>query len=131
MNPALPADVQALLRERIGSYEQLHILLLLFQDRTEWSAEALAARFELPANSVSAAVSVLVTHGFVAANSESPAQKYRYASGVWDRAIEALVHAYQEQPLAVIRLLAEQSIERIRADALRAFADAFVFRKGK
>lgn len=131
MDPALPAPVQALLRERIGSYEHLHVLILLFADRTEWSAQALAAHFKLPTASISAALSVLVTHGLVVPTPELMEPKYRYASGVHDPAVEALVHAYQEQPLSVIRLLAEQSIERIRADALRAFADAFLFRKGK
>ena len=131
MDYALPADVQSLLREHVSSYEQLHILLLLFQERVDWSAEALAARFKLPVTSISAALSVLASHGLVIPTSEPPDPKYRYASPMNEPAVEALVHAYQKQPLAVIRFLAEQSIERIRADALRAFADAFLFRKDK
>ena len=131
MDSALPADVQTLLRERISSYEQLHVLLLLFQDRTEWSAEALAAHFRLSTASMSATLSVLATQGLDVPAHEVPEPRYRYASGVHDAAVEALGYTYREQPLAVIRLMAEQSIERIRADALRAFADAFLFRKGK
>jgi len=127
----LPTDVQELLRLRIGSYEQLHVLLLLFQGRAEWSVEALAAHLKVSADSASQALSALAAHGLVARASEPPEPKYRYASGRQDAAVEALVRAHQEQPLAIIRLLAEQSIERIRADALRAFADAFLFRKGK
>lgn len=129
VDTVLSAPVQALLRERIGSYEQLHVLILLFGDRTDWSAEALATHFKLPTGSISAALSALVTHGLVVPIPELPKPKYRYASDVHDPDVEALVHTYQEQPFAVMRLLAEQSIERIRAHALRAFADAFLFRK--
>jgi predicted ArsR family transcriptional regulator len=128
---ALPADVQALLRERIDSYEQLQILLQLFQDRRDWSAHALAAHLRLSAALISEALAALVARGLVAAAREPPQPDYRYASGQHDTAVAGLASAYQEQPLGVVRMLTEQSIERVRADALRAFADAFVFRRGR
>jgi len=127
----LPADVQALLRERIGSYEQLQILLQLFEDRRAWSAQALAAHLRLSAALISDALAALVARGLVAAGCELPEPDYRYASGRHDAAVAGLAKAYQEQPLAVVRMLTELSIERVRADALRAFADAFLFRRGK
>lgn len=129
---SLPVDVQSLLRESIGSYEQLHLLLLLFKERREWSTDELAVHVKLSPVLVSAALSALVTHDLVAvASAAGPEPNFRYASGVQDAAMDELVRAYQEQPTAIMRLLAEGSIERIRADALRAFADAFLFRKGK
>src|SRR5581483_2158058 len=126
MSHALPTDVQTLLRVRIGSYEQLHILLFLFQERTEWSAELLATHFNLSEGSTSEALSALVMHGLVATISGVTAPKYRYVSGAHDPTVKTLARVYQEQPLSVIRLLDEQSFERIRA-----FADAFLFRKDK
>jgi len=132
MDLALPTDVEQLLRERIGSHEQLHILLLLFRDRRNWSTAELATHFKLSTASVSEALSALTAQNLVVSASDLPqGPNYRYASGTCNTAVEALERAYQDQPIAVIRMLAQRSIERIRADALRAFADAFLFRKGK
>ena len=133
IDPAsLPIEVEKLLRERIGSYEQLHILLLLFKSRRDWSPEELAAHVKLSTGAVSEALSALTVKNLVMLVSDlSPVSKYRYGAGAHDAAVEALVGAYQDQPIAVVRVLAQGSIERIRADALRAFSDAFLFRKGK
>jgi predicted transcriptional regulator len=129
---SLPVEVRRFLRERIGSYEELHLLMLLLEQRREWSKEELATQVRLSIESVSSAIATLVTRGLVAAApGAGPEPKYRYAAGVQDAAVNELVRAYREQPIAVARLLAQGSIERIRAGALRAFADAFLFRKGK
>ncbi|HVN45004.1 MAG TPA: hypothetical protein VMT66_07105 [Steroidobacteraceae bacterium] len=129
---SLRIEVQSLLRECIGSYEELHLLLLLFKERREWSRDELAVHGKFSPASVSLAIAALVARGLVAAAPEAgPEPKYRYAAGVQDAAVDELVRAYREQPVAILRILAEGSIERIRAGALRAFADAFLFRKGK
>lgn len=127
----LSPEVAALLRERIESYEALQGLLLLHAERIPRSAAELSARLKLSSASMAPALESLVRHGLASVEPLGPGVGYRYASDGHGAAVSALVHAYSQQPLAVIRLLAASSIERIRADALRAFADAFVFRKRK
>ena len=132
MDTTLPADVHSLLRERIASYEQLHLLRLVFKDRRLWSVEQLAAESRLPAATVQSDLSALIAQQLVVSVPDVRCEaKYGYASGVHDATVQRLMQAYADQPISVMRSLAEQSIERIRADALRAFADAFLFRKGK
>jgi predicted ArsR family transcriptional regulator len=132
--PELPAEVETLLRERVESYEELHLLLLLFNERRDWSAEAAASQLKLPPQPTTAGLEALARHGLARraeVATDSPQPSYHYASGVHDDAAAALAEAHRNYPLAVIRSMASLSIDRIRAGAIKAFADAFLFRKGK
>ena len=126
---SLSVEVQTLLRERIGSYEQLHVLLLLFKQRKEWSEDEITTEVRISRSEVAVTLSALVANQLISPSSAAAEAKYRYLSGAHDAVVEELVRSYHERPIAIIRLLAGRSIERIRADALRAFADAFLFRK--
>jgi hypothetical protein len=46
-------------------------------------------------------------------------------------AVVGLAREYREQPIAIIKLLSTNAIERVRTAALRTFADAFVIGKDK
>jgi len=128
----LSPEVSTLIRDRIESYEALKALLLLHAERGLQSAEEVAAHLNLSGSSVATALASLAQQQLLTrSDSSGTAPKYRYAEGPHDATVVALALAYSQQPIAVIRLLAASSIERIRADALRAFADAFVLRKGK
>lgn len=129
----LPDDVQVLLREHIECFEELHLLLLLVTERREWSVQELMSRLRLSQPSVATALASLLSHGLVslAAPAGHSSPSYRYASGAHDLAVATLARVYHDHPIAVMRLMGTLSIERIRADAMRAFVDAFLFRKGK
>ena len=128
----LSPEVAELIRDRIESYEALQALLLLHGERGLQSAEEVSARLNLSVGSVVTALASLKENQLLTCSDSSGSEpKFRYADGPHDAVVVALALAYSQQPIAVIRLLAASSIERIRADALRAFADAFVFRKGK
>jgi predicted ArsR family transcriptional regulator len=128
----LAPEVAALIRDRIQSYEALRALLLLHAEGSARSAEELSAELNLSGSSMASALESLARQQLLEATGASGSRaQYRYASGAHDATVGALVQAYSQQPIAVIRLLAASSIGRIRADALRAFADAFVLRKAK
>ena len=128
----LSPEVAALIRDRIESYEALQALLLLHAEHSLQSAEELSARLKLSSSSMGTALESLVRQQLLTRTECSGSNpKYRYAGGPNDATVSGLALAYSQQPIVVIRLLAASSIERIRADALRAFADAFILRKGE
>lgn len=127
----LPEDIQALLHERLESYEELHILLLLIEQRRDWSVEEIAARLKLTHAAIDSALVSLARNQLVTNTGEPQQRRHRYADSPLDAAVTALATIYKERPIAVIRFMSTFSIERIRAEALRAFADAFLLRKDK
>jgi hypothetical protein len=127
----LPADVRVFLREHIETYEQLELLLQLRRQPVEtWSAQALAELGSYPLDLVEEALEGLARAGTVA---RASAGQVRYApsDAAQQAAIDALASAYQQNPLAVIKLMSANSIERVRTAAILTFAEAFVIGRKK
>ncbi|HTT04689.1 MAG TPA: hypothetical protein VMF64_05320 [Steroidobacteraceae bacterium] len=128
----LPTDVQALLRAHVESYEALHILLLLFQERRDWSTDEIGARLKLPVPAVGNALTSLARHALAArVEASAPDTHYCYRISLQDASVAALVRVFREHPSAVLRLMAIASIERIRANAPRAFVYFFPLCKAR
>jgi hypothetical protein len=122
----IPEDVQDLLRTQITSYEELETLLLLRAGRhSSWTAEALADALAVRSEDAEDALARMRDHGLV----EVTANRYSYAASTLDETIGRLEHAYKECRLEVMKLMNENSVERVRSAAARALADAFVVRK--
>ncbi len=145
----LPDDVQALLRERIESYEQLEALLVL-QEEGGRTAEELCARLRVPLTLVESALRDLQSYGLVQPRPvqsqpqpgspqsarqqpEPAAQRYVYApeTAALAAAVSHLASAYARDPVPIIKLMSSNAIQRLRTGAVRAFADSFILRKDK
>lgn len=134
MRDTLPEGVRALLHDRITSYEELSILLFLRRERgTVRTAHAISASLGLPLTLAVAALASLQTQQLVASASGGAGPYYEYApaSPALDEIVGSLASSYDSRPLEIVKLMSENALERIRRRALRAFADAFVLRKGK
>ncbi len=132
MTGDLPEDVRALLHERIESYEQLEVLLLLRREPDEaWTITGLAARLHLREELICSALEGLETAGLVAVTGVAPAPHFAYrpASSGLDAATDRLDREYAQRPIRIIRLMSANAIERVRTAALHTFADAFVLNK--
>lgn len=141
----LPAEVRALLRERIESYEELETLLALERRRGAGQTPGeLCAAIAVNAALIQRALRALESRSLVerrsagrtppaAGSAPQPGQRYFYspASAELDNAVRALAKAYTEQPIPIIKLMSENAIQRLRTGAARAFADAFILRKDK
>jgi hypothetical protein len=130
----LPESVQALLRECIGSYEELEILLLLHQECEPAACiDALASRLRLRPPLVRAALESLQNCALVGKLHTETEPEYRYLpqSSKLDEAVKLLAREYRERPISIIRILNANAIERVRTAALRIFADAFILDKDK
>lgn len=125
-----PEPVRLLLRERVTDFEELEVLLLLMR-RPEARATVRAAADEtrLPTDLVERAVAALCACGLLVRFEEGPSYLYRPASASLAADCEQLRRVYDEDPLAIVRIMSRLAIERVRMSTPSAFANAFRFRK--
>lgn len=123
-------DVRWLLGECIRSYEALEALLLLQREQSvsAWGVGAVARALRVSEQVADEALADLHRRGLLAMEDGTHGPLYRYepASAELARATDALARAYAGRPLAVVRLMSENAIARVRTSASRALADAFV-----
>ena len=127
----VPEDVRAFLTQHVESYEQLQILLLLQRERTDWTAQGLSERMKVSLPLIAAALASLQSRAVVEcgpASCGAPDTGDSPAAAL-DKTIERLASVYADRPIAVIRLMSANAIERVRTAALRTFVDAFILRK--
>ena len=130
---SLSAQVRAFLRDHIESYEQLEILFILRgQPGAHWSVQQLAERLQLPPDTIEDALQGLARAGGINERAR-PEEAVRYFPRTAEQAatIDSLATAYQVNPLAVIKLMSANAIERVRTAAIHTFADAFVIGRKK
>lgn len=129
----VPDDVRALLRERIGSYEQLEILLTLCEEPDGGTAEALSSRLHIPLPLTASTLTELQARGLVRLETVAAGTRYVYepATPALEATVSRLAKAYAEHTIAIIKLMSSNAIGRVRTGAARAFADAFILRKDK
>lgn len=127
----IPADVQAFLRDHIHSYEQLEAAVLLHRDAERgWTDESLAAALRIGSESAAEALGALANAGIVErGDAPGAASQYR-ADRAWVPIVARVAGLYETHRLEVIKLMNDNAVRRVRSNAMRAFADAFIFRKG-
>ncbi|HKZ74860.1 MAG TPA: hypothetical protein VJ011_12395 [Steroidobacteraceae bacterium] len=128
MPETLPDSVRALLRDHIESYEQLELLLLLRgRPGGIWTLREIAQRMQLPDEELEEALRGLRAAGCLGERIQGDdAIRYAPRDAGQAVAIEGLAAAYGEKPLAIIKLMSANAIERVRTAAINTFADAFV-----
>lgn len=117
------ADTQAvkrLLTDVIDSFEKLEIVLHVYRLGFQVApAPELAKTVSLPIDEVEQSLEALR-----AAQALDPA-------GPWRSALDALVKMYDDDRIEVLNLMTRTALERVRKEAARVFADAFVLRPKK
>jgi hypothetical protein len=130
---AIPEEVRILLHDRIASFEQLLVLLLLHRSNPKrWSTQTIADHLGIPSG-LPEALKALQTAGLVSEKIEGSESMYVYAPGTPDiaRTVSDLQQSYQSHSAAIMQLMSENAIARVRRAAYRTFSDAFLIRKGK
>lgn len=124
----VPEDVQGFLREQVTSYEELETLLLLRTSRNRfWTATELAEALHVRRDDAVEAVERLQGLGLL----EARGAEFSYTVSPMEETIARLEEACRESRLEVMKLMSENSVERVRSAAARALADAFILRRGK
>jgi hypothetical protein len=123
--------VQTLLRERVMTFEQLEILLLMHaHPHDDWTAAAASEHTRIPEDLVDRALADFSGCGLIEQVRESPAA-YCFAPRTLRlrQAVADLAIAYRDQRALVMSTMSVNAIERIRSGTLRAFSDAFLLRR--
>jgi hypothetical protein len=131
--PEVAPAVRALIAERVHGFEQLEALLFLHaRPNEECSAEAVAAALRIPDSASVDALEDLVARGLAGAR-PGPPRTYRFDPHTPElrAAVSGLERAYADQRLAVMKLMSEDAIVRLRSGATRAFADSFLIGRKK
>jgi len=112
--------VKRLIAEILDSFEKLEIVVHVHRAGFAVAPAAeLAKALSLPVDEVETCAKALEREGVF-----NP-------SGRWRTAIDALVKMYDEDRIDVLNLMTRTALERVRKEAARVFADAFVLRPKK
>ncbi len=129
----VPASIRDLLRDRIETYESLELVLMLRKNGGAWSSEtSLANALGIPTSAVREELMMLCERELVEPR-EGGAHEVRYAprTPALDDDVRTLAALYDEDRLAIVQIMNENAIRRVRTFAARTFADAFLIRKKK
>jgi len=125
----LSEAVQALLRDRLKSFEQLEILLLMHsQPNQPWTLESVSAKVRISPVLLHEALLGLRASGLI--ETDGKQHRCRPTTEALAAAVAELARAFEEHRAAILGQMNANAIERIRSGSLKAFTDAFVIRKG-
>jgi hypothetical protein len=125
--------LRAFLFAHVESYEQLTVLLLLYRSDDARTVTLIASELKVDARETKFVVDRLVASKLVTLETKGEAVLYRYSPGSQDLAlqVQALAAAYEDNQVRLVELMTANAIERMRTNALRAFADGFRWRGSK
>jgi hypothetical protein len=124
----IPPEIDQFLAAHIDTVEQLEVLLLLHQTagRT-WTADEVAKVLYSQSASVARRLESLTRHQLLEEKPGSPpAYQYAPTPASRDAVVQWLATVYRERRVAVITAIASRPMDNVRA-----FSDAFLFRKPK
>jgi hypothetical protein len=125
--PAIPEDVQRLVREHIDSVEQLDVLLLVFRTAPrEWTPVAVSRELRIDAVSAARRLDDFHARGLMTVRAGEETLYYAYAAPDPDvtAAIASLARVYAERRTTLIQFIFAAPVRDVRV-----FADAFRLRK--
>jgi hypothetical protein len=116
------ARLQRFLLERVQSYEQLEILLLLFSSREFlWAPGAISDKLELSELDVSDALDALRSRGLVTALKQGAGFIYAPESAAMNRMVMDLATACESQRLEIMKAMTANAMQRLRNSTVNAF----------
>jgi DNA-binding GntR family transcriptional regulator len=124
-------EVRQFLLDHIATHEQLQSLLLLERDPGRaHSPEAVSAALGAAPSLVEEALLHLQGKGLVRVD-ELGGFRFSPNSAELAAGAKQLARLYEQEWLAVLEMMGENSIDRIRGAALRVFSDAFLLARKK
>jgi DNA-binding IclR family transcriptional regulator len=132
MAEEISSDVYRLLSEAIPSYDELELLLSMRERAPdEWTRDVVMERLGLEAPAAIRVLEHLALHRLIERRDDGV---YRYGPqhSELQETVDRLAAAYRgDRRLMIMRALTENAMQRLRNDAARAFADAFVVGRDK
>ena len=125
-----PADelVRELAVQVLDSFEKLEVVTCLARKRTAMSQDELASALRIERTELVEPLAALASEQVIAATVSG----YELVDGgKWTKHVGQLASLYEEDRIAVVTIMSEAALSRLRRQANRAFADAFVIRAKK
>jgi hypothetical protein len=120
--------VRELAVEILDSFEKLEVVTCLLRKAAPMTADDLATALRLDRADLVEPLASLASHQIIAAT----ATGYEIVDGgSWTPHVRALASLYEDDRIAVVTIMSEAALTRLRRQANRAFADAFVIRAKK
>jgi hypothetical protein len=129
---SMSAGVRDLLENRVDSIEALEALLLLRRNVGQaLGAEAIAQGLRLPPQHLEDALRRLEHGGLIQREEQAGSAVYTYnpKNEHLAEVVDRLAETYADSPVEIVRVLSVRALERVRAEAAKLFADAFVVRR--
>ncbi len=121
----LPQNVRDFILKYIDSVEQLETLLLLQSEKSrQWTADEVAERLRIAAESAASRLESMCANGFGEEQQQAGRKVYKYNGAAQDGTIDALSVCYRQYRVRVITAIFSKPIDRVRT-----FADAFKIRR--
>jgi hypothetical protein len=118
--------------ERVPTYEELEILLLLLRKEGQaLSVAGVAKELGASGEDCQAALQNLERQGLLARAEDPPRFRYAPSDPVLAQRVEELAAVYRDQRILVIQMMSGNAVARVRTAAIRTFADAFQLRGPK
>jgi hypothetical protein len=128
-----PQKLRQFLFDHVETHEELQILMWFQQHSGSSATEGqIAADTGISTALVTEALERLTAAGMLASHLSTPgAFHYDPKEPAVHEMLQRVVAIYREDPRSVIELMTANALQRLRASASRAFADAFRLRKRK
>jgi hypothetical protein len=124
----VPEKVLRFLNNYIDSIEQIHVLILLYENKEkEWTIEAINQELRSAEPSIEKRLTDLINSKVLAPPKTPGRFTYQPYSDELRSAISDVVEFYKVRPYKVIELIFSQDSK----DVIRTFANAFRFKKEK
>jgi hypothetical protein len=122
------ALVRELALEILDSFEKLEVLVCLVREAKPLTADAIATALRVNKPDLIEPLAQLAREGVIQAGESG----YEIVhGGAWAAHVQALAGLYTTDRIQVVTIMSEASLRRLRSQANRAFADAFVIRARK
>lgn len=129
--PSSLEGVKQFMAAHLATHDELEVLLCLFrQADVDLQASRVAEELGLPEAACQSVLQVLCAHQLVRRASDGSAFRYCPANEALSRGVTDLERVYQRSRAAVIRLMSENAVQRVRSSAARAFPQSPGRRKG-
>ena len=126
-----PLDLESFLRDFVESYEELKALICLGTGRSAWwTPGSVASECKVEEEAALPALERLSVVGVLARRGTPAALEFRLHDDFQSRGelFDRLAVEYRDNPLHLIEIMTKNSFDRVRASALKTFADCFRIR---
>jgi hypothetical protein len=120
---ALPDSLRTFLQERVERYEDLEVLLFLRGRAGQWwNSSLIGKHLPVGADAIEAALRRLRGSALIDADQTEASCAYCFpAHGVTASIVDRIARACAERPLAVVRAMTSNALERLRARSARTY----------